>query len=206
MTYAVARFYSGSGSLDPEEIDNVVRQELMPQLMKATGLHRYSTIKFKDGRIGPYSMYESQDAANRGQQIAIEWVHGTGVLRGYTLTEVLRGEVIHALQGRGNQLQRNAYAVARIYKSAASVQEVRNALDQEGSAIIQAIPGILHWACVRLEDGRSGVFSACETLEAANQLAESARKSRTTRGSAMGRIFPNEPETMDGLILGTYCS
>jgi hypothetical protein len=87
MAYYLVRFYSGSGDRPPEQlIREVVDQQLRPKLQAGGGLTRYITFIADDGRIGSASVYENKEAAQRGLQIAREWVNATGAMQGYQLS------------------------------------------------------------------------------------------------------------------------
>ena len=98
MAYYLVRFYSGSGDRPPEQLlREVVDQQLRPKLQAGGGLTRYITFIADDGRIGSASVYENKEAAQRGLQIAREWVNATGAMQGYQLSETLEGEIAETL-------------------------------------------------------------------------------------------------------------
>ena len=75
MAYVVVRIFTSSGmKKSADEVSQIAHRELVPKLTAAGGLIRFVTIGFSDGRYGSFSAYESQDAAKRGHQIAVEWV------------------------------------------------------------------------------------------------------------------------------------
>ena len=119
MPYVVARIFSGSSHQNPGQLNRMARQDLVLQLLQVPGLLRYSTLPFNDGRVGSFSVYENREAVERGLRVASEWVSSTEAVRNYELDETLRGEVVYTLVGRGNQLQRNAYGITRIYETIA---------------------------------------------------------------------------------------
>ena len=205
MPYVEARLFSGSSDQSPEQLDRIARQELVPQLLQISGLLRYSTLQFNDGRIGSFSVYENREAAERGLQVASEWVSSTEAVRNYRLDETLRGEVVYTLVGQGNQLQRNAYGVARIYETIARAEDIARALQEEAAEIISpSTPGLIRYSLVRLDDGRVGAFSAFEDQESARQITERARELRNKAGSKLRHYLPTDPELYEGIILGTY--
>jgi hypothetical protein len=204
MAYAMARIFSGSSDPSPEQLDLIARQELVPQLLQIAGLRRYSTLALTDGRVGSFSVYESREAANRGLRVASEWVSSTDAARNYHLDETLRGEIAYSLIGQGGQSQRNAFGVARIYQTDASIDDVKTAIEQEVSEAVQHLPGLLRYTLVPLEDGRIGSFAAFSSQESARRAAELTRKLRTKGGSALGRLLPHAPQVLEGTILGTY--
>ena len=204
MAYMVARLFSGSSDQTPEQLDRLAHQELVPQLLQIPGLIRYSTLRFHDGRVGSFSVYENREAANRGLRVASEWVSHSEAVRDYRLDETLRGEVVYTLVGQGDQLQRNAHGIARIYQTNASIDEVRIAIEQEASDALQHIPGLLRYTLVSLEDGRIGSFAAFVGQDSASRSSELASELRAKSGSALSRVLSNAPQMMDGLVLGTY--
>jgi quinol monooxygenase YgiN len=205
MPYIMARLFSGSSDQSPEQLDRIACQELVPQLLQIPGLLRYSTVQFTDGRVGSLSVYENRDAAERGLRVASEWVSSTEAVRNYKLDETLRGEIAYTLIGRGNQLQRNAYGVARIYETIARAEDIARALQEEAAEVLsEATPGLLRYSLVRLVDGRVGAFSAFEDQTSAQQITERARELRSKAGSQLRHFLPTDPELYEGIILGTY--
>jgi hypothetical protein len=204
MAYAMTRIFSGSSDPSPEQLDRIARQELVPQLLQISGLRRYSTLAFTDGRVGSFSVYDTRNAANRGLTVASEWVSSTDAVRNYRLDETLRGEIAYTLIGQGDQSQRKASGVARIYQTHASIDDVKTAIEQEVSEAVQHLPGLLRYMLVRLEDGRIGSFAAFASQESARRAAELTSKLRAKSGSALGRLLPHAPQVLEGTILGTY--
>jgi hypothetical protein len=204
MAYAMARIFSGSSDPSPEQLDRIARQELVPQLLQISGLRRYSTLMFADGRVGSFSVYDTHEAADRGLRVASEWVSSTDAVRNYRLDETLRGEIAYTLIGQGGQSQRNASGVARIYQTDASIDDVKAAIEQEVSEAVQHLPGLLRYTFVGLEDGRIGSFAAFASQESARRAAELTSKLRAKGGSALGRLLPHAPQVLEGTILGTY--
>ena len=204
MAYAVTRIFSGSSDPSPEQLDLIARQELVPQLLQISGLRRYSTLRFMDGRVGSFSVYDTREAADRGLRVASEWVSSTDTVRNYHLDETLRGEIAYALIGQGGQSQRNASGVARIYQTNASIDDVKTAIEQEVSEAVQHLPGLLRYTLVGLDDGRIGSFAAFASPESARRAAELTSKLRAKGGSALGRLLPYAPQVLEGTILGTY--
>ena len=205
MPYVVARLFSGSSDQNPEQLDHIARQELVPQLLQVPGLLRYSTLQFNDGRVGSFSVYENREAAERGLRVASEWVSSAEAVRNYRLDETLRGEGVYTLVGQGNQLQRNAYGVARIYETIARAEDIARALQEEAAEILsESTPGLIRYSLVRLDDGRVGAFSAFEDQESAQQINEHARELRSKPGSKLHHFLPTDPELYEGIILGTY--
>jgi quinol monooxygenase YgiN len=205
MPYIVARLFTGSSDHSPEQIDRIARQELVPQLLQIPGLLRYATSRFNDGRIGSFSVYEDRGAAARGLRVASEWVSATEAVRNYRLDETLQGEIVYTLVGRGNQLQRNAYGVARVYETIARAEDIARALQEEAAEILtEATPGLIRYSLVRLDEGRVGAFSAFEDQTNAQQITERARELRGKTGSRLRHYLPTDPDLYEGIILGTY--
>jgi hypothetical protein len=205
MPYVVARLFSGSSDQSPEQLDSIARQELVPQLLQISGLRRYSTLQFNDGRVGSFSVYENRQIAERGLRVASEWVSSTEAIRNYKLDETLRGEVIYTLVGCGSQIQRNAYGVARIYETIARAEDVARALQEEAAETLsEATPGLIRYSLVRLDDGRVGAFSTFEDRASAQRTTELARELRSKVGSKLRHYLPTDPDLYEGIVLGTY--
>src|SRR3954467_15869134 len=205
MPYIMARLFSGSSGQSPEQLDRMACQELVPQLLQIPGLLRYSTVQFTDGRIGSFSVYGNRQVAERGLRVASEWVSSTEAVRNYKLDETLRGEVVYTLIGRGSQVQRDAYGVARIYETIARAEDVARALQEEAAETLsEATPGLIRYSLVRLDDGRIGAFSAFEDQASAQRITELARALRSKAGSKLRHYLPTDPDLYEGIILGTY--
>jgi hypothetical protein len=205
MPYVMARLFSGPSDQSPEQLDRTARQQLVPQLLQIPGLLRYSTLQFNDGRVGSFSVYENREAAERGLRVASEWVSSTEAVRNYRLDETLRGEVVYTLVGQGDQHQRNAYGVARVYETIARAEDIARALQEEASEILsEATPRLIRYSLVRLDDGRVGAFTAFRDPESAQRITEHARELRSKPGSKLRHFLPTDPELYEGTILGTY--
>src|SRR4051794_28480044 len=123
MAYYLVRFYSGPGDQSPEQlIREVVDHELRPKLQAGGGLARYITFIADDGRIGSASVYENKEAAQRGLQIAQEWVSATGAMQGYQLSETLEGEIAAIIDG--DIQYEPAFGMARLFRTQANAAEV----------------------------------------------------------------------------------
>ena len=113
MAYYLIRLYSGSGDRPMEQlIQETVVNDLVPKLREGGGLQRYLAVITDDGHTGSASLYESKKAADRGLQIAREWVQNTGAMRGYQLPSAFGGQVIRQRRGEA-QGQRVTHGVAR---------------------------------------------------------------------------------------------
>ena len=118
---------------------------------------------FSDGRFGSFSVYEDQNAASHAAPIAADWVGSSNAMRGFKLVDTMEGEIIYAVQGSAGGEGR-LHSLARIYKSNASGEELKAALEQEAVDVIRSLPGLARYG-VKLVDGRVGMFSGFDTLE-----------------------------------------
>ncbi len=179
----------------------VLEQELLPRLRAAGGLLRYTTLLLNDGRVGSVSTYEDKEAADRGRQIGRDWMHSTDIMSNYKPAESYEGEVVYMLTGE--DLQPGAYGVARIYDTDASSEAVRAATEELAGAI-QAVPGFMHLTAVMLPGQGVAVLTTFKTLEGASQLTENAKEARAVSGSSLQKVFPEDPESIEARVLGTY--
>ena len=202
MAYAVSRVYSGCTA--PEEVAGIALKELAPKLGAGGGLTRYATIAFSDGRLGSFSVYESQDAAKRAPQIAAEFVKGHNSFKNLKLDETMEGEVIYTAQGSVRMTGR-LHGVSRIYTTSASINEVKEAFEKEAGPIMQSLHGLARYTVAKLTDGRVGVFNSYDTQQNAKKSSEEAKKVRGT-GSQIGRVLPSDPQIMEGTVVGVYPS
>jgi hypothetical protein len=203
MAYVVVRLYSGTGSMTAEQLSALAIDELAPKLANGPGFTRYATAVMADGRYGSFSAYESQDAARRGQQIAAEWVKDHTAMQSAKLDETLAGEVIFAEQGEV-PMKEGLHGIMRFYTTSAPTSEVKEAFEKEASSIIRASSGLARYTVAKLTDGRIGIFNSFDTQENARQLSEEAKKLRGTSGTAIGRVLPSDPQTIEGTLIGVY--
>jgi len=195
MAYVIARIYSGPAASKVDEISCLTIRELAPKLAEEPGLMRYSTIAFSDGRYGSFSVFQNVDAAKRSTQIATEWVKSTGALQGSKLDETMEGEVGYAVQGSADD-DGELYAVGRLYRTDASMDAVRQALQSEGDSTIKAFTGLARYTAAKLADGRIGIFAAFDTQEHARQSSEQAKALRDKAGSKLASVLPSDPPSV----------
>jgi len=202
MTYVACRLFSGSSSRSIKELSDIAKQELATQLAKAGGLIRYITLEAKDGRIGSYSAYEDQSAAERARKIATEWISSTDVMSDYKLAESYEGELVASLSGKA-ELRAGAAGIIRIYATDASDEDLKAAVE-ETRAAVEAIPGLIRFNLVRLSSGGAATFSSFDTQENANQLTQVAKNARNVGGSQMQKAFPQAPEQIDVTLIDIF--
>jgi hypothetical protein len=204
MAYVVVRIFSSSGDLKSgNELSAIAHKELLPKLTAAGGLIRFVTIGFSDGRYGSFSAYESQDAAKRGHQVAVEWVKNHPDAKGVSLSETMEGDVVYAAEGTVN-MTGGLHGVARVYRTNASVSDIKSAFESEGYAAVRAFVGLARYSVVKLTDGRVGTFGSFDTPENARKSSEEARRVRAKAGSQIGRCLPSDPQVLEGTIFGVY--
>jgi hypothetical protein len=203
MAYVMARIYSSSGTMKAEELAQLALKDLAPKLHEGGGLTRYATIAFSDGRLGSFSAYESQEAAKRGQQIAAELVKGHKDFQSLKLDETMEGEVIYAAQGSVPMTGR-LHGVSRVYTTSASVSDVKDAFENEAGEIIRSFPGLARFTVAKLTDGRIGVFNSFDSQENAKKSSEQARSLRAKSGSKLARTLPSDPQTLEGVVIGSH--
>ena len=204
MAYVVVRIFTSPGmKKSADEVSQIAHRELVPKLTAAGGLIRFVTIGFSDGRYGSFSAYESQDAAKRGHQIAVEWVKGHPDAQGVSLSETMEGDVVYAAEGTVN-MTGGLHGVARVYRSNASVSDIKSAFESEGPAAISAFVGLARYSVVKLADGRVGTFGSFNSPENARKSSEEARRVRAQAGSQIGRCLPSDPQVLEGTIFGVY--
>ena len=205
MAYLLWRLFAGASDRSPEELERIASQELAPQLIDAGGLLRYSLILLHDGRIGSLSIYDAKATAQKASLVASDWVRSTGATAGYSLVESFEGPVIYSVRGDADQLKRNIVSIARIYASEATAVDIRKKVFEPVESEITAITGFHRLTVAQSdEDGDVGVFSAFDSAEGANQLAELARLKRSVADSETAAILPTDPKSFEGIILGTY--
>ena len=203
MAYVMQRIYSSSGTMKAEELAQLALKDLAPKLDEGGGLMRYLTVAFSDGRLGSFSAYESQEAARRGLQIAAELVKGHKDFQSLKLDETMEGEVIYAAQGSVPMTGR-LHGVSRVYTTSASIDDVKDAFENEAGEIIRSFPGLARFTVAKLTDGRIGVFNSFNSQENAKKSSEQARTLRAKSGSKLARTLPSDPQTLEGIVIGSH--
>jgi hypothetical protein len=198
MSYYMVRLYSGAGDRSPEQLCQMAGSELAPQLMQAGGLQRYLTGVTDDGRIVSASVYDSREAAQRGLEVAKQWVADTGAMRGYQLSQTMQGEIVRVMQG--NTQNRATYGVGRLHTTNSTAEQIADAIEQHGIPALQAIQGRARTLVVQLEDDRVGTFLAFDSKEARDLHNQNVRKQRAELGP-IKQVMPNEPEEINVRII-----
>lgn len=204
MSYIVVRMYAPAGEVNSEQLSERAGQELAPELFKA-GCQRYTTVKFADGHIGSTALYTDKAAAERGAQTGIEWAKSTGVMQGAGPARTLRGEHVFSHHPQANAPLANTFGVIRVYRSTSSAEDVKDALEQEATPILQNASGLLRYTVFKTdEDGGFAIMTANASREAATQLTAQARAAASKAGSRLQKAFPNPPEVIEGDIIQSY--
>ena len=122
--------------------------------------------------------------------------------KGVNLAETMEGDVVYAAEGTVN-MNGGLHGVARVYRTNASVSDIKSAFESEGPAAIRAFVGLARYSVVKLADGRVGTFGSFDTPENARKSSEEAPKSPTQAGSQIGRCLPSDPQVLEGTISGS---
>jgi hypothetical protein len=187
MAYLVFRRYSGSGPRSVEETLLAVQSELFPKLKEAGGLTRYTTLIMDDGGIASASVYDNQQAAQRGVKVAADVVSKAQFLQGYKLDQVLEGEIARRIDH--NSETHAKYGVARIFKTSASAAQIADAMAQPPDVF--AVPGRVRTFVVQLSDGRVGGFSSFDSKETADKVSKVIEKVRANPSAPMVKLAPD---------------
>ena len=190
MAYYLVRLYSGSADRPAEELlQNVVANELLPKLQEGGGLQRYITGILEDrGGIVSASVYDSRQNAEKGLEIARQWVADTSSLRGYQLSNTLRGEIVGVSDGDSKGPPR--FGIGRIYSTSASAEQCLRLMQQHGP---NTTKGRTRTVVVQLEDNRVGTFSSYESEQARTQHTEAVHK-MLAENEDIKRVLTNAPE------------
>jgi hypothetical protein len=200
MSYVMVRMYSGRGSQSVNELSQIARRQLAPQLIKV-GCKRYTTVEFSNGTVGSTSLYTDKAAADHGAQISSEWARNANAMEGLRLSRTLRGEHLFGFRPDGDPSLDGSFGVMRIYRSSASAQDVQEALEHEALPILQKAEGILRYSCFRTDEGDSFVvLTAHKSRETALELAKLAREAVGTRDSRLQRVFSYPPDVIEAEI------
>jgi hypothetical protein len=204
MSYIVVRMYAPAGEVNSEQLSKRAGQELAPELFKA-GCQRFTTVKFADGHLGSTALYTDKAAAERGAQIGGEWAKSTGAMQGPGPARTLRGEHVFSHHPQANPSMANAFGVIRIYRSTASAQDVKEALEQEAMPILQGASGLLRYTVFKTDEGDGfAVMTASTSREAASNLTTQARAATMKAGSKLQKVFASPPEVIEGDIIHSY--
>ena len=178
-------------------------RELAPKLAQGSGLVRYSTYAFSDGRFGSFSVYELKSDASHAAQIAADWVKSSNTMQGFELDDAMEGEFIYAVQGfkpielsKGEQVfdvDGPVHSLARIYKTNASSEDLIAALEQEAGDVIRNLPGLSRYCVVKLIDGRIDTLeNARKSTEQAEVSAAAWRRASVPRSTPAARERPGQ--------------
>jgi quinol monooxygenase YgiN len=202
MGYVMVRMYSGERAA--EEVLKIAAQELAPQILKAGGCHRYTLVKFSPHQFGSVSRYEDKAAAERGAQIAADWVKSTDAVRGSALEHALAGEQVYIRDPNIQQAIDGKFGTMRIWNSSATAADARRALEQEAQPIIDSTHGILRYTVFRTDDGRLVSLTTAESREKANDLTRQAREAVEKSGSLLSKVMTGTPQVIDGEIFRSF--
>lgn len=203
MAYMMARMFSGLGKITVDELSTLVIQHFAPKIAAAPGFIRYATLSYPDGRYGSFSVYDSPEAAKRGAQIAAEWAKSQQAMQSAQLEQTMEGEVAFAVRGAADHNGR-LHTITRIYKTDASLDDIKRALESEENEVTRSLQGLARYTAAKLTDGRVGIFSAFDSQENARKSSEQAKTLRGRGGSQIARVFPTNPEVLEGTLLATY--
>ena len=205
MAYAMARMFSGLGTSTVDQLSTLAVQDLAPRLAAKGGLLRYATVSYSDGRYGSFSLYDSSESAQSGAQVAAEWVKSQAAMQATRLEQTMEGEVALALRGPSDSDGRS-HAIARLYTTDASFDDLKRALESEASETIRSFQGLARYTAAKRRDGRVGVFSAFDSQENARRSSQQAKALRDRAGSQLARVLPLDPEVIEGTVLATYAT
>jgi hypothetical protein len=204
MSYIVVRMYAPAGEVNAEQLSKRAGQELTPELFKA-GCQRFTTVKFADGHIGSSALYTDRTTAERGAQIGVEWAKSSGAVKGAEPARSLRGEHVFSHHPQANPSLANTFGVIRVYRSTASAQDVKEALEQEATPILQNASGLLRYTVFKTDESDGfAVMTAHASREAATELTAQARAAASKAGSKLQKVFSNPPEVIEGDIIHSY--
>jgi hypothetical protein len=202
MTYITCRIYTGTSTHTPQQLSDIVAQELVPSLANAGGLLRYITLEFAGDRVGSFSAYVDQNAAERGAKLANVWTDSTGIMSGFRLTANYSGDLLYSFAGDA-KLIAGCAGVIRLYDTEASDIDIEKAYTEQ-EVTIQGFAGLARLSVVRLSQRRVGTFSSYSDRDSANLSTQLARDLRAQAGSQSQKVFPTDPEILEAQVLGVY--
>lgn len=176
--------FTGLGTSTVDQLSTLAIQDLAPKLAAKGGLIRYATISYSDGRYGSFSVYASSEIAKSGAQVAIDWVKSQAAMQAARLEQTMEGEVAFALRGPADNNGR-LHAIARIYRTDASLDDLKRALENEGGETIRSFQGLARYTAAKLTDGRIGIFSAFDSEENARRMRGSRRSRLRPYGASL---------------------
>jgi len=202
MGYIMVRMYTGQGSV--EEALRIASQELAPKILEAGGCTRYTVVNFGGNRFGSVSRYENKAAADRGAQVAADWVKSTGAMQGATLQNVYGGEQIYSRDPNVAQSIDGKFGTMRIWSSSASATEAQHAFEQEAQPIIDRNNGLLRYTAFRASDSQLITLTTAESREAADEMTRQAREAVAKSGSLLSKVLSGTPQIVDGQIFRSF--
>ena len=117
-----------------------------------------------------------------------------------TLDESMQGEI--GLSITGSALPSGTvHGVWRLYRTAASFDEVNAAIEQEGIARLRDIPGMYRYTTAKLEDGRIATFGGFATEQGAKASVALAKELVQKPGSKLAKLALGTPQVIESTIL-----
>ncbi len=202
MGYVMVRMYTRQGNVD--EVLRIAAQELAPQIIKAGGCTRYTLVNFGGNRFGSASRYEDKAAADRGAQVAAEWVKSTGAMQGATLQNAYAGEQVYSRDPNVAQSIDGKFGTMRIWSLSASAADARHAFEQEAQPIIDSSKGLLRYTAFKAGDSQLITLTTAESREAADEMTRQAREAVAKSGSLLSKILTGTPQIVDGQIFRSF--
>lgn len=207
MTYALTRLYGGLHGFKPEDVDQVISCDLLPKLVKAGGLLRYITVQISaSGGIGSLSIYNDREATVSGKHIAKDWAATAPSMIGTQVPIQIEGEVCSTIDSR-DEVETGSFAMLRIYRTAATRDQIDAAIAMEAQDEIASVGGFLRGLYIKLADTRCMAVSVCRDRDSEQQLLERVSAMRSVTGSRVARVFPHYPErTIKTRVMSVYAA
>jgi hypothetical protein len=205
MEFAVACFYRGSSPLNNAQLDHMIALELVPRLVVMPGFIRYSNLtRDDDNRFGSISVYSDSDTAHAAREQIELWATKCIAMENLHIDEIIQGPLAFSFESDGPHAYPGIGQI-RLYKSTASLFEINVAILSESDHILRTTPGVMRYSVMKSSDDQIAVFALTDSEESAKRLAAIAGLLRSKPHSELGKIFPEEPETVIGMkVLNTH--
>lgn len=161
-------------------------------------------VNFGGNRFGSVSRYDDKATADRGAQVAADWVKSTDAMQSATFQNVYGGEQVYSRDPNVAQSIDGKFGTMRIWSSSASAAEARHAFEQEAQPIIDRSKGLLRYTAFRTSASQLVTLITAESREAADEMTRQAREAVAKSGSLLSKILSGTPQIVDGQIFRSF--
>ena len=203
MPVVAIRMFRNEGNRTAEQLNDLVRKALVPQLMAVPGARRYFALHFEDGRVGSHTGFEDRTGLGRAEALAREW--GASTELGLVPDNAYSGNVFHLSYGADRNITQRGYAI-RLYQVSSAIPELKAAADAGAKRrTVDTFPGLVWMSMLDLTGGQVAVLSGFDTLDNARLSHRRVEDFRTKGETAMSKILHQPPsQSLTARVIELY--